>query len=322
MGRRPENRFTVAHFPEFGCFAAKLPACVYSRAQCSLPYTIICTDSNQSMTSMRAIHGKVEKRHGVTRRPLAAATSLLPLLMLALSAALSGTVAQDAPGAIRDLRCWALQLPPGRTRRPDVVRGRAIAQVDRFGARWTPAGLELTANAGGVTTGGSRHARSELRELNVNGNRASWTTRDGREHRMVLVTTVTRLPAAEPAATIMQIKDNNGNRDNLGIEVVPLRSRGVLRDGLRLQATYSNPRKDVVIDPNYKLGQEIDLVIIAQNGRLTIDYNGKRVIDDRYSLRGGYFKAGMYAQFGSEDSGVRPGDLGTVVISKLDVSHK
>jgi hypothetical protein len=155
---------------------------------------------------------------------------------------------------------------------PDTVRGSAIQRANRMGVRLTSAGLELTANAGGVTTPGSRHSRSEMRELSSNGKgvymhgdvhltlfacvkarcmiltwsacipvvltpgqRASWGNRDGRMHTMELDITVTRLPAAKPAATIMQIKDNVGNEQNVGIEVVPKERRGNLRGGLKLQ---------------------------------------------------------------------------------------
>jgi hypothetical protein len=234
----------------------------------------------------------------------------------------TSTLAMHAPTGHRlgtNFDGWNLQLPTGRPGHPDTLRGAAIGKADQFGVRQVPGGIELTANAGGVTTGGSHHARAEFGESKGKNGAAGWNNSDGRTHQLDLITTLTRLPNRKPKVTIMQIKDQGGNAANLGIEVIPRTKNGSLKDGLVLAARVYGGAKPQIIGP-YKLGDPIHLVVTTKDRHLTIDYNGNKVIDTPYRIDHASFKAGVYAQFNRSD-GFAPGVSATAIISKLQVHH-
>jgi Ca2+-binding RTX toxin-like protein len=85
------------------------------------------------------------------------------------------------PGQNFDLDDWKLQLPVDANGGFDG-RYAEIRDLDHYASTWFRTGLDgamlLRAPVEGVTTGGSRYARTELRELE-NGANAAWTLNEG-----------------------------------------------------------------------------------------------------------------------------------------------
>lgn len=212
------------------------------------------------------------------------------------------------PADVLDLRNWYLTLPTGQPGNPDTVHQPGLAGYSSTWFRLDDAkgGVVFTADAGGVTTKGSKYPRSELREMNGEA-QASWSNTAG-THTLAVREAVTQLPSVKPDVVTAQIHDTNS-------DVVEVRL-----EGTRLIAQYDGGHTDVTLDPGYRLGTVYDLTIVASGGRIEVSYNGVRKAVIPQSGSGWYFKAGSYVQTNTS-KGDPPDAVGVVVIYRLSVTH-
>lgn len=212
------------------------------------------------------------------------------------------------PSDVLDLRDWYLTLPTGRSKDPDTVQQPRLARYrsEYFRLDDAGTGVVFRANAGGVTTKGSKYPRSELREM-AGKEKASWSNSDG-THTMTVRQAVTRLPPAKPEIVAAQIHD--ADDDVLVVRV----------EGNRLIVRYDDGDSVAVLDPAYRLGTVYELRIVAAGGRVEIFYNGVRKAEVPKSGSGWYFKTGAYLQ-SNPDRGDAPDAVGEVVIYGLRVEH-
>jgi poly(beta-D-mannuronate) lyase len=226
---------------------------------------------------------------------------------VALSAS-AGTAADKLPADVLDLRNWKLTLPE----RVDGDRdAREIAQPELAGYVHPDAffvnddgnGVVFRARCGGATTKGSSYPRSELREMTAAGKRAAWSTTDAVTHTMTVRLAIMATPLKKPHVVCAQIHDAADD-----LLMVRLEGRKLLVE--------RNDVGDVVIDPDYQLGTQFDLVIAAGQGHVRVDYNGRPASDWKVERDGCYFKTGVYTQ-----SNPKKGDtadaFGEVVIYRL-----
>jgi Alginate lyase len=224
----------------------------------------------------------------------------------AVSAAPAPGPAAAYPGALLDLTNWYLTLPTGSPGDPDTVEQPQLATYTSEWFRVVGDGVAFTANAGGVTTENSNYPRSELREMDGT-EKASWSNTRG-THTLELREAFMALPQAKPDVVGAQIHDSES-------DVIEIRL-----EGARLLVQYADGDKDIVLDPNYKLGTPYDLRIVAADGRVAVSYNGVQKADLAESGSGWYFKAGSYVQ-SNTIRGDQPDAVGAVVISALKVTH-
>jgi Alginate lyase len=212
------------------------------------------------------------------------------------------------PGDVLNLANWKLTLPTGAGNKPEEILPPALLSFsdDSFRLDDTRDAVVFTANAGGVTTKGSKYPRCELRELN-GGELASWSNLTG-THTMTLREAITELPAVKPHVVAAQIHDAEN-------DVVMVRL-----EGTHLFVEYGDGEGEFTLDEHYVLGTPYDLRITAANGRVQVDYNGVRAGDVPLAGSGWYFKAGTYTQ-SNPDRGDAPDAAGEVVIYALDVEH-
>ncbi|GAA5161434.1 polysaccharide lyase family 7 protein [Pseudonocardia eucalypti] len=212
------------------------------------------------------------------------------------------------PSDVLDLKNWYLTLPTGKPKDPDTVEQPALARYrsEYFRLDGAGTGVVFRANAGGVTTKGSKYPRSELREM-AGEEKASWSNGDG-THTMTVRQAVTRLPPAKPEIVAAQIHD--ADDDVLLVRV----------EGNRLIVRYDDGDSEAVLDPAYRLGTVYELRMVAAGGRVEIFYNGVRKAEVPKSGSGWYFKTGAYLQ-SNPDRGDAPDAVGEVVIYGLRVEH-
>lgn len=226
---------------------------------------------------------------------------------------LDGCAAPDAPllpADVLDLREWLLQLPDGHDGDPDTVQQPRLATFSRPGrleVTSTGGAVLFTAPCGGATTSGSQYPRTELRET-TGGARAAWNPAEG-THVMTARLAITRLPRVKADVIAAQI--HNGDSD---LAVVHLRGRTLtVRHFGSTVATLTTA---------YELGTYVDLEHRVTGGRLTVLYDGRRVVDRHvgWDEPTCYFKAGAYVQ-SNPDRGDDPDTVGQVKISALTVTH-
>lgn len=183
----------------------------------------------------------------------------------------------------------------------------------------------------GTTTGGSKYPRSELRELDDDGELAAWTVAEG--GKLTATVAVTELPTATTGSSRVVIGQIHGPDDEL--------CRLYFNAGGKL--SYANDKsgssnKELSYDlkdaqgrvTNIPLGAKFDYSIVVAAGKLTVSatYNGvvysaSETISSFWTGKACYFKAGMYCQVGKPGSsaGSTGTGTGTAAFYKLEVSH-
>jgi hypothetical protein len=220
----------------------------------------------------------------------------------------AGPRPHQLPSDLLDLSDWFLTLPTGAKGDPDSVRQPALTGFHNPYFRLNDAGdgVVFTANAGGTTTRNSSYPRSELREMS-GGQNADWSNESG-THALSVRQAVTELPPVKPEIVTAQIHDAHDDVMQVRLE------------GHRLVAAYDDGRREVTIDPDYRLGTVFDLTIVAADHRVRVFYNGMRKAEIDRAGSGWYFKSGTYLQ-SNPSRGDRPNAIGQVVIYALDVRH-
>ena len=137
--------------------------------------------------------------------------------------------------------------------------------------------------------------------------KAAWSNTSGR-HVLTVRQAVTALPPVKPEVVTAQIHD--GSDDVMEVRV----------EGKKLIAQYDDGQRDIVIDPDYRLGTVFDLQIVAADRRVQVYYNGARKADIALSGTSWFFKSGSYLQ-SNTSKGEQASAVGEVVIYSLLVTH-
>ena len=217
--------------------------------------------------------------------------------------------AADRPGDLIDLENWFLTLPIGPAGDPDSIDQPELLDYRSEWFDLTPdgTGVVFRAPAGGVTTKNSKYPRSELREMNGE-EKAAWSNTEG-THTLETRQAITQVPRAKPEVVSAQIHD--GGDDVLQIRL----------ERSTLVAQYDDGREQIVIDPVYRLGTPYDLRVVAENGRITVFYNGEQRAEIERSGSSWYWKIGAYTQSNPE-RGEDADAEGVVVVYSLSIEHR
>jgi hypothetical protein len=217
------------------------------------------------------------------------------------------------PGKLLNLTNWYLTLPIGEEEDPlDIYQkdGLNTYSVNPwFEVDSTKKYVLFRANCGGVTTSGSSHPRSELREMQNNGkDKANWSTSKGC-HIMEITQKVTHLPAKKAIVVCGQI---HGSSDD--ITVFRLEKN-------KLWATKGDESHGKLLSDEIALNKPFTIAFVAQKGSIEMYLDGERKFNYKKSATGCYFKAGAYVQ-SNVDKGDSANDYAEVGISALNVFHK
>ncbi len=224
-------------------------------------------------------------------RPSLARTAARKWLFSAvqLKLATSTELSSQLPVQVLDLSDWKLTIPfdTPRPGKPDEV---LQPELDSF---TDPRCFYLSAEkdavlfraaCGSPTTKGSSYPRSELRQMSVGGeHETQWSTDDNQRQVMSVEQAVTALPLKKPHVVCAQIHDAD---DDLLMIRLEKKKLFIEREG----------QADVVMEPNYQLGQRFQLQIAAGEGRVEVWYNGELKLNWPVSRSGCYFKVGCYTQ--------------------------
>jgi hypothetical protein len=215
----------------------------------------------------------------------------------------------EAPSDLVDLGNWYLTLPTGPAGDPDTVQPAQLAgySSDYFRLNKSRDGVVFTAPVTGATTKNSHYPRSELREMN-GMEEAAWSNEAG-THTLRATEAVTELPESKPELVTAQI--HGGDDDVMQIRL----------EGNHLMVQYADGAKQVMLDPDYRLGTPYDIEIVAAAHSVQVSYDGNPKAELPLSGSTWYFKAGAYVQ-SNPSKGDASGAAGQVIIYALEVDHR
>lgn len=225
------------------------------------------------------------------------------------------------PSKVLDLTKWKLTLPVGTEKKanhPLEIWQPQLAKYKLdpwFNLNAQEDGVVFRAPVNAPTTGGTKYARSELREMKDGGkNSASWSSEEG-VHSMFLDEAITAIPTAKQHVVAGQI---HGSDDDIIVVRLEFPNLYVNVDGENV----------FTLNSNYKLGERFTVKFVVENGQTKIYYNGSN--DPVYTLNldytDAYFKAGAYTQSNCNREEAtelcKNDNYGEVVIYKAEVKHK
>ncbi len=206
---------------------------------------------------------------------------------------------------------WKLTLPVGSSKSPTEIRQPALDtyQIDPWFIVTAENAIRFRAPVNGVTTGGSKYPRSELREMTDGGTaNAGWSSTKG-THTLFLDEAITHLPKTKPHIVAGQIHDSSDD-----IMVIRLES-----SNLYVNVNGKNVYK---LDSNYTLGKRFTIKFTINGGKSAVYYNDSAspvyTLNKNYS--GAYFKAGAYTQSNCSKEGsnlCKADNYGEVMIYRL-----
>lgn len=248
-------------------------------------------------------------------RPIARASFLAAVLVLAFFSVGSDAEAATYPAQVLDLTDWKETLPTGASEKPtEIVQASlsAFAAPPYFQVNAAGDGVQFRAPVNGVTTSGSGYPRSELREMTDNGTKnASWSTTSG-THALFIDQAITAVPQTKKHVVAGQIHDSEDD-----IIVIRLEYPKLFVD--------INGKTGPTLDPNYTLGKRFTVGFVATEGKIKVYYNGSStpVYTLSKSGSGNYFKAGAYTQSNcSKETVCSDSNYGEVIIYGLAVRHE
>lgn len=225
------------------------------------------------------------------------------------------------PSRILDLTNWKITLPIGTDKDPthplEIRQPKLMTyKIDPwFTATSNGKGVLFRAPVSGPTTGGTKYARSELREMTDGGLlQAKWSSTEG-THTMFIDEAITAVPKTKRHIVAGQI---HGSSDDIIV--------------IRLQYpnlyVNVNGKNVYTLDPHYTLGKRFTAKFIVKGGKTEVFYNGNSqpsyTLDKNYS--GAYFKAGAYTQSNCDKEFwpwlCNADNYGEVVIYNLIVTHQ
>jgi hypothetical protein len=220
------------------------------------------------------------------------------------------------PSQILNLQNWKITLPVGSAKK--ASHALEIRQTDLATYRLAPwfdiapggEGVVFRAPVDGATTGGTKYARSELREMTDDGKKsASWSSSRG-SHRMLVEQAITSTPKIKKEVVAGQIHDAED-------DVIVIRLE---QSNLYVNVNGKNVH---TLDSHYVLGNRFTVEFVAEGGKTRVFYNGNStpayVLNRNYA--GAYFKAGVYPQSNRKLETDFAGNYGEVVIYRLQLSH-
>ncbi|MFE6774719.1 polysaccharide lyase family 7 protein [Streptomyces sp. NPDC057702] len=229
------------------------------------------------------------------------------------AAARTGDRAARVPADVLDLRNWKLTLPIGKDEHPTEITQPKLATYSNdpyFTVAADGTGVQFRAPVNGVTTGGSKNPRSELREMKNGGkDKASWSAKSG-THTLTVREAFTHLPKKRPYVVGAQI---HGGDDDVTVFRL---------EGTKLYITEKNTTHHRLVTDDYKLGTVFEAKFVVAGGKIKAYYNGELQTTISYSGSGNYFKAGAYTQAhcGNTDP-CDSGNYGETVLHGLTVKH-
>jgi hypothetical protein len=224
------------------------------------------------------------------------------------------------PSQVLDLDNWKITLPVDSENQADHPLEIRQPKLKTYQLNpWftvTPDGngVVFRASVVGPTTGGSKYARSELREMTDEGSaRASWSSTQG-SHTMLIDQAITATPKKKQEVVAGQIHD--ASRYIIFIRL----------EGSKLFVSV-NGKNVCTLDERYVLGTRFTIKYEVREGKTAVYYNGSAspvfVLAQDYA--GAYFKAGAYTQSNCKTEGdsslCNPDNYGEVIIYRLQVSH-
>lgn len=198
----------------------------------------------------------------------------------------SGSNPKKVPGEVLNLNGWKITLPIGSGNKPKEITRPGLSTYENKPYFYTDNGVDVVFQApvNGVTTSGSSYPRSELRQMDGNGDETSWSNKHD-TWTMEATMAFTHLPGTKPHCVGLQIHDSNDDVTVLRLE------------GNDLYVTKGDDTHYDLIDGSYSLGTFMDVKVVANAGG-SIDwyFDGvkKATVSGVYS--GLYFKAGVYPQ--------------------------
>ena len=176
----------------------------------------------------------------------------------------------------------------------------------------------------GRTSSGTQYARSELRELDEEGDLASWDSDDG-EHYCEGVSRIIRVAPTGDKPEVCFCQTHDASSDLMRVITT---DGGGGPDGLRLELLWTPPgsgdEESQIIRGTYELGEWIKWRIEFDDGiaRFLLD---DEIVWQEHNMGtdGCYFKAGCYNQANTDPSrgGADPGDYFEVHIMKGTLRH-
>ncbi|MDT0447410.1 polysaccharide lyase family 7 protein, partial [Streptomyces johnsoniae] len=219
----------------------------------------------------------------------------------------------ELPSDVLDLSNWKLTLPTGDEGDPTEIFQPDLEDYSHdeyFRVTDSGDGVRFRSPVDGVTTGGSSYPRSELREMESDGeDEIAWSSTSG-THTMTVREAFTHLPEDKPEVVGAQI--HGGDDDVTALRLV----------GEELWITEDDTVEHHLVTDNYQLGDVFELQYVVSDGEIDIYYNGELETTIENSGDGNYFKAGAYTQANCDRSSPCSGDnYGEVEIYDLNVTH-
>lgn len=230
---------------------------------------------------------------------------LLPFLLLSHPA-----MADPLPADVLSLEQWKLTLPfdTERPGDPDEVLPEELAKFEEaacFYVSESGDAVVFRADCDGEQTESSKYPRSELREMELNGeDEASWSTKGSDVHAMEIELAITNQPAVKPHVVCAQIHDDEDD-----VLMVRLEENKLFIERFK--------GKEIRLDSDYVLGTRFKLRIVVANGRIKAWYNDELKMDWKVSKKKCFFKAGCYTQSNLKKEKGRQGSYGEVAIYRL-----
>lgn len=219
------------------------------------------------------------------------------------------------PDEVLDLRLWTVMLPrlkdDGDTPMNDYASKWGNSYPDWFFVRdvdGTPAVVFRTP-ADGDHSKNSKYARTECREMvDTDWGEASWSSKGPRSLTCDL---------AIDASGLSRRKRINGMQIHDGGDDVCQIMR---HEEWGLGLMHSDGKSWESIDPDYRDGERFTCTLAAKDDRITVDYNGRRVVDIPKKGSSWYYKFGCYLQSGGSSEFEEPaGASGEVVVFSYEL---
>jgi hypothetical protein len=217
---------------------------------------------------------------------LLAMASLMPLALHALSS-------KEPPGKNFNLSDWSLTLPTGSTDDPTVITNTQLEDGFTDAYFFTNSDGSMAFEDPGtncVTTSGSEHCRTELRELTSSGEDADWSPSGT---NIMSATVVGNTMAGEVVVGQIHLEESISTKPLIELYY---ETDGELQAGVEQTKAGGDEIRTTV--GNVPPGTKFTYVINYSDNKLSVSINGKTTKLSIYSLGGipCYFKAGNYGQ--------------------------
>lgn len=211
-------------------------------------------------------------------------------------------------------RKWTVMAPFNKVGSTSSPENLYIAKAE-LDSRYNPhmflrnGALVFSTPVNGAHSANSDYPRTELREMkDENWGEAKWSNKTG-THTLTAREAITATPVVKPHVIAAQIHD--GSDDVIQVRL----------EGKELAVHYNDSKNRVVLEPNYILGTQYDLKIVASGSRIKVTYNGVQKADISKSGSSWYFKIGSYVN-SNPSKGDAPDALGEVEVYSLNVTHE